>query len=44
MLGSGFTHSALAPVNSNGYINIVNCAIKQSGKKKCFKVHLNIYL
>ena len=47
MLWSGFTHSALgAAVDSTGYIKIVNCAIKQSGKKsptKCCKRHLNIY-
>ena len=47
MLWSGFTHSVLgAAVNSTGYIKIVNCAIKQSGKKsptKCGKAHLNIY-
>ena len=49
MLWSGLTHSVLgAPVNSTCYIKkIVNCTIKQSGKKsltKCCKGHLNIYI
>ena len=41
VLWSGLTHSVLgASVNSTGLIKIVNCAIKQFGKKsrtKCSK-------